>query len=148
MKFKQIYYLNNLIEVYKHELMNSTDPGRVDRSESMFTKPPLITDGGNGLSKLEYNFKANPTIERKRQYGYVIYDEETKDLKELFCSCKDFSYRLYYPFEKNGLANYNLEPKYRKKAPFVHNQQPTKITNPEEKLFLCKHLYHLLKYYF
>jgi hypothetical protein len=128
--------------------MNNTDQGRVARSNPMFTKPPLVTDAGNGLTRIEYNFKAKPSIEQKRQYGYIIYDEKDNDIKQIYCSCKDWAYRLYYPMVQNDLATWDLDTKYKDKAPFVHNQKPTIISNPTEKIYICKHLYQLLMNYF
>lgn len=148
MKFLELYIQNNfLFEVNASELMSATDKGRIERSESIFTKPPLVTDAGNGLVKIEYNFKANPTIENKRHWGYVIYDENNKEIKELYCDCLDHAFRQRYPFVKNNLGTWNLDPKYQKREPFPHNQEPTKITNPDNKLYVCKHLYQLLNNY-
>ncbi len=148
MRFKELYHFNNLFEVSREFLMNNTDKGRVERSDPMFTKPPLVTDAGNGLTKIEYNFKAKPSVEQKRQYGYLIYDEKDNDIKQIFCGCRDFNFRLYYPMVTNDLATWDLEPKYRDKAPFEHNKEPSKITNPNNNLYVCKHLYQLLKNYF
>jgi hypothetical protein len=148
MKFIELYYQNNyLFEVKVSELMLKTDSGRVERSEDMFTKQPTVTDAGNGLVKIEYNFKANPSVEQKRHWGYILYDENNKDVKELYCDCLDHAFRQRYTFVKNDLGTWNLNPKYQKREPFVHNQEPTKITNPDEKLYVCKHLYQLLNNY-
>lgn len=148
MKYLELYIQNNyLFEVNASDLMYATDKGRVERSESMFTKPPLVTDGGNGLVKIEYNFKANPTIENKRHWGYVLYDEKNKEIKELYCDCLDHAFRQRYSFVKNNLGTWNLDSKYQKREPFVHNQEPAKITNPDNKLYVCKHLYQLLSNY-
>lgn len=148
MKFLELYYQNNyLFEVNALDLMSATDKGRVERSENIFTKPPLVTDAGDGLVKIEYNFKANPTIENKRQYGYVIYDEKDKDIKQMYCSCLDHNFRQYYANVQNDLATWDLDKKYQKKAPFIHNREPSKITNPDNKLYVCKHLYQLLNNY-
>jgi hypothetical protein len=158
MKFSEFYHASNLIEVpdfiteiSTDALMDKTDQGRVDRSERLNVKPPQVIDDENGLVRVEYNFKSKESVEGKRHWGYVIYDEKTKDVKEMWCDCKDFAYRIWAPFVKKGLSKWDIPEKYRsresQREPNPHSREWTKETNKSGKLYLCKHLYSLFANY-
>jgi hypothetical protein len=105
----------------------------------------LFGDENSHLYVLEYNVKSYPSTENKRQYGYVIHDNQTRDIKEVFCSCKDWYYRQWYPCVKAKIASFGPLPgKFSAKAPMVHNRRPCIKTNPTNKLYLCKHLMAIL----
>ena len=140
-----------LTEVAANFFKNNTDPERIRRAvEEVRTRPPNISKVEDGMNMLEYNFKAYPSTEFKRHWGYLVYDPTNMDVKEMFCDCKDFFYRLYAPMVKAGVARWDLgnrDIKYVMRLVKRPNRQWTVITNPTGELFVCKHLYALLQYY-
>lgn len=153
---------NLLTEIGKWDLTTKTDMGRIRRAmRELRTRPPKLTELVNGEEMLEYNFKANPSTEFRRHWGYVIY--KGNKINELFCDCKDFFFRLYAPLVKKGLAVWepDLPKKFQRRyarlnnepypsgyaGKLPHNRQWTKITNPSGKIFVCKHLYALITRY-
>jgi hypothetical protein len=141
------YMYNMLNEIHVQKLISNTDEGRKFRAKKHVKTTPvkawkLFDDPNNRLWMMEYNVKAYPSTEGKRHYGYIIFDNKTKDIKELWCSCKDYYYRLHATMVKNKLAKWTQElpEKYPKKAPMIHNRKFTIKTNPTGKLYLCKHL--------
>jgi hypothetical protein len=126
-------------------LMNNTDEGRVKRAKiDVRAKPPIIVKlEGKDKSYLEaiYNCKAYPSTEKKRHGGYIIFHPVKQVVKQLWCDCKDFNYRLYAPYVKSKMATWDLPAKMKKLRPFVHNREWTEKTNPDGRLFLCKHLW-------
>lgn len=137
---------DELNEVNKNLFITNTDPARIKRArKEVRTRPPKVTEGEDGYDRLEYNFKAFPSTEFKRHWGYV--DHKGTDIRQLFCDCKDFFYRLYAPMVKKGLATWNLPAKYKTREIKRHNREWTNITNPEGKVFVCKHLYALITEY-
>jgi hypothetical protein len=158
--------LSLLREMDKEDLMNNTDPKRVERArKELRTRPPKVTVMDDGIERVEYNFKANPTVEFRNHWGYC--DHKDDDIVELFCDCKDFFFRLYAPLVKAGIAKYKVPPKFVKRGNMLnglplaapppkstgyggilpHNKQWTKKTNPNGTLYVCKHLYALLSDY-
>jgi hypothetical protein len=146
-----------LLEIKKERIMNNTDLGRKKRALSEVRTRPMtatMVDEKNKIWLLEYNFKAFPSTEDKRHWGYILYDEPNKDISQIFCDCRDFFFRLYAPYVRKKLANYNNYPlyaKYKKRGKYTwhtpHNKQWTIVRNPSGKLYCCKHLYAALKGY-
>ena len=137
-------------------------PDRVNRGmREVRTNPPKITGAqelaGQKYFRAEYNFKSVPSVEFRRQWGYADVSKDKKFTKELYCTCKDFYYRLYAPYIASGLSTWDLPPKFKanRSANIVskskNNKTPvntwTDKTNPDGKLFLCKHLWAFLAYY-
>ena len=150
--YKPKLYLNPLLnielnEADKQKFLVRTDTERVRKARvEVRTRPPqIVPSSTEGYDRLEYNFKAFPSTEFKRHWGYA--DVKDEDVKELFCDCKDFFYRLYAPMVNAGLATRTLAPKYQKRLVTQHNGEWTKETNPDGTLFVCKHLYALLAEY-
>jgi len=149
--------LNNLIgeqvqglfEIAKSQLMTKTDLGRIDRARNdikTHRRNIRIQEDEQGNEIIEYNFRANPSREFRNHWGYVIHDGN--DVKQVFCDCMDFFYRLYAPMVRAGLATWDIPAKYKKRMEkFIkpHNHEWTKETNPNGKLYVCKHLYALLQ---
>ena len=139
-----------LNEINVQKLIANTDIGRKNRAKKQVKTTPckltkLFADPKSKLFMLEYNCKSYPSTEGKRQYGYVIHDSVTRDIKELWCSCKDYYYRLQAPLVRGKLASFGPLPnKYSAKAPMVHNRKWTAKTNPTGRLYLCKHLYAVI----
>jgi len=145
-KFSDIF--NQINEIKKETLIKNTDPKRAERGEKqIIRRGPRLTDIDSGLTRYHYNFKAKPSVEGKRHWGYVDVDEKTGDIKKVWCDCKDFSYRLWAPYVKRRLSQWSLPNKYDKRMPFPHNHDWTKETNPTGKVYVCKHLYSLLVHY-
>ena len=146
-----------LLEINKKPLMRATDRGRRWRALHQVRTRPMQATMINEKTKtwmLEYNFKAYPSTEEKRHWGYILYDEPKKDITQIFCDCLDFYFRLWAPYVKQKLANYNNYPlyaKYKKRGkdtwPTPHNKKWTKHTNLAGTLYVCKHLYAALKGY-
>ena len=132
-------------------------PDRVERAmKEVRTRAPEIkgTTEINGAPyiRAEYNFKSVPSKEMRRQMGYADVSSDKKYVAQVYCTCKDFFYRLYAPYVAAGLATWNIPPKYKSNqkkniSPAGHNKQWTKETNPDGKLFLCKHLWAFLSSY-
>lgn len=132
-------------EIAFDKLLSNTDKLRLQRAEKeVRTKPPSVVDIGDGFEKLVFNFKANPTEEKKRHKGYLIHKDG--DVREMFCDCSDFFYRLYQPLVKAGLARYDLSDMFKYLLIKPHNKKPTRVTNPTGKLFVCKHLAAMRSY--
>lgn len=148
MNFSNYYYLN---EINKNILKTNTDDGRIHRAINdikTHRRQLRFRVDNNGNNVLEYDFRANPSTEFRNHWGYVIYKND--DIKELFCCCKDFFYRLYAPLVKNKLATWTPPKKFimrMKKFNGVHNKEWTKIRNPTGDLYVCKHLYALIHVY-
>lgn len=140
--------LNVLLEVHKRYLMNKTDPGRVKRARQdikTHRRNIRVSEDKEGNEVIEFNFRANPSREFRNHMGYVIH--KGNDIRQLYCDCRDYFYRIYYPLVKAGLATWDIPKKYKKRMEkFIkpHNHEPTLKTNPSGKLFVCKHLYALL----
>lgn len=179
-----------LLEITKAQLIHNTQVqdilkqrrgggtnGRMYKAKRHVKTQPIdsyLMDKPKGIWLMEFNFKAYPSVEEKRHYGYIVYDQKKKQIKELFCDCKDFFYRLYAPFVKNRLAKWNLDWQYSQPVPppasfatpidaisfkkkwatgdkkFTkrlvkpHNRQWTKQTNMNGDLYICKHLVALM----
>lgn len=131
-------------------------PDRVERAmKGMRKSPPKLTGvvdiQGQKYFRAEYNFRSAGAP--APQIGYADISQNKTHCTQLFCSCSDFFYRLYAPYVKAGLSTWNLPPKYRvkqntnNKIGVPSNHKWTVDTNPEGKLFLCKHLWAFLAYY-
>lgn len=130
-------------------------PDRVERGMKQVRKqPPKITGAkevqGSKYFRAEYNFKSKGSP--NRQMGYADISNDKVYCKEVFCTCSDFFYRLYAPYVAAGLSTWNIPPKFKSKQTnnvkkSSHNHKWTVHTNPQGKLFLCKHLWAFLAYY-
>ena len=126
-----------LLEYNVDELISITDKARLDRAKrEVRTNPPKVYTLGDGSEKLVFNFKSFPSKSKKRIKGYVIHDEG--DIKQMYCSCPDFFYKIWYVAVKMGISTYDIPPEYPRFK--NHNHKPPVVTNPSEKIFLCKHL--------
>ena len=141
--------IQGLFEVAKSQLMTKTDPGRIKRARNdikTHRRNIRIQKDAEGNEIIEFDFRANPSREFRNHWGYVIHDGN--DIKQVFCDCKDFFYRLYAPMVRAGLATWDIPAKYKKRMlKFIkpHNHEWTKVTNPNGKLYVCKHIYALLQ---
>lgn len=132
-------------EIAFKDLIDNTDLERLRKADrEVRTKPPTVHDMGNGYEKLVFNFKAYPSKKDERHKGYLIHIDG--EVKEMFCDCPDFFYRLYEPLVKAGLARYDLSDMFKYLLIKPHNEHPPRETNPTGKLFVCKHLAALRSY--
>jgi hypothetical protein len=139
-----------LLEIKSTTLLNNTDKGRLDRADVVFTRQPTITTLDDGLEMMKYNFKGNPSVENKRQWGYIKYNPKTKDIKKLYCSCLDFAFHSYRLLQSKGLVedDNKIPEKYTNHAAVIPEDRLPKVTNPKHKKYVCKHLAALLKFYY
>lgn len=155
MNFAQ--YLIEWIE--REKLLAATDPGRTARGlriRQVKNQVYEIEGKKYNLDKIEFSSRSvehTEPDEDQPHKGYVLYEPKTLHIFQLYCSCVDFGYRLYAPMVKKGLATFNIEPKYanieNKRTGKLkrHNRQWTKVTNPNGDIYLCKHLYSIVKNY-
>jgi len=68
------------------------------------------------------------------------------DVKECFCSCKDFRWRLHYVLVKAKLSRWNPPARFLHPNTGKCNRQPPVETNPDNKIYICKHLAALRNY--
>lgn len=152
MTFKEHYLQDRLflIEVSKRTLMRKTDKKRVKRAleEVQIKNQRIVEVDGNGLMRLEYRVKSNPSTEKKSHWGYIEFTENNKSISKAWCSCRDFAYRLWAPYVESDLSNWDLINKYKKREkerqPYPHTQEWTIETNPSGKMYTCKHLYKIM----
>lgn len=133
-------------------------PNRVERAmKEVRPKAPSITGASEvndtAYFRAIYDFlKSKPSSENRGHKGYADISSDKKYVSQVYCTCKDFFYRLYAPFVASGLATWNVPSKFKNNqkkniSPAGHNKKWTKQTNPDGKLFLCKHLWAFLAYY-
>jgi hypothetical protein len=142
--------------ILARKLLANTDPGRTERGNySIISRKDIMSPSGKEKHlRIDFNYKSLENTERRRHYGYVIFEPNKAEVSTLFCDCSDFHARLYAPMVKAGLATFKLEPKYQNRDVDralgtanwgKHNQKWTKKTNPSGKLYLCKHLFYVVK---
>jgi hypothetical protein len=131
-------------------LIDRTDKGRIHRAdyEVMTTSPKAVGLEGD-LRQLIFNFKASPSTENKRHHGWITYINKTQKITELYCSCKDYAFRLFKVYESKGMLNRSKIPnRYIKHASVIPKDEWPDVTNPKGKTYVCKHLAALIKNYF
>lgn len=146
LNFKEYY--NEAIS--KSKLFANTDDARKFKGKTQIKNrrsPLSLSAGKPELQRTDFIVKAKPTVEKKTHHGYIDWDPKTKEIHEMFCDCKDYFFRLAAPLVKADLATWDLEPKYKKRLVQDHNHDWTTVTNPDGKLYVCKHLYFILNKY-
>jgi len=148
MRFTTFYSL--LTEISKKDLLHGTDSKRIMKAiyevDIKRVKIKHITGGhGSSNDRIEFTVLADPTTEQKTHSGYITYDPNTKDIVKVYCDCLDFGYRLNYALNKNKLATWKQPKKYENDKVFVNNQEPAVVTNPDNKVYVCKHLAKVLQ---
>jgi hypothetical protein len=150
MNFKE--YKEYLTEISKRELLSKTDKDRIQKAvKNMSVRPPKIKELDSGLERIEYNAKMNPpklSTEKKNHRGYIDYDPKTKDIKQMYCDCKSFNYEVYQPMVKADLATWDLPKFYKRRIPFKNNKEAPVEKNPDNTIYVCKHLAAVLIGYF
>jgi hypothetical protein len=131
----------DLVEYAFDDLLDDTDDKRLLKAKKHVRKfpPRVIGTDSEGYEVLEFNFKSFPSVSGKRAKGYIIHKD--RDIKEMYCSCHDFFYRLWYKLVDNGLARFDVPRKYPRIMPPNKMKMATgDIRKEGEELFLCKHL--------
>lgn len=98
---------------------------------------------GKGYKIIEYSVLSDPSKENKIHHGYVVYFASNRKVREVWCDCKDFFYRLYFLYVKAGISTYDLDSAYSRFMVGEVQKRPPEITNPGNRLFVCKHLLHI-----
>ena len=137
--------------VDRKTLKLATDAGRILRSkDDVNIVDWKIRKGyadpakyGKGYKIIEYSVLADPTIENRIHHGYVVYFASNRKVREVWCDCKDYFFRLYYVYVKAGISTYNLDAAYKRFMVAPIEKRPPVETNPSGRLFACKHLLHI-----
>lgn len=157
-----------LVEVSRQALLQATvSKGDYRSQKRIIDKPVKYMALKNGFIRLQYECRGDPSLQYRHgenmHWGYV--DFRNDEISEVFCSCRDFFYRVYYHMAtRYKLSKWRLTGRYKPKmlasvgssynakrrhdAP-VHPRQegPYRWTNKEGDLFLCKHLYDAVNRY-
>ena len=113
---------------------------------------------GSQYQMVSYSVKSNENTEKKNEHGgqkgYIVYNASNRNVKRVWCSCKDFFYRLWAPYAQADFSTFDLDKPYSEYVAKhknketgeleAHNKDWTDETNPEGTLFLCKHLYRAM----
>jgi len=145
-----------ITEIAKSTVLSNTDSGRKSRAQKVrFLSMPTIENIGDEVEQLKYNVKMSPPVlstEKKNHRGFIEYNPKNSDIIGLYCDCADFNFRLWYPYTDKKLSHWNLPDYYDKRLKkglaWENTKDPAKITNPFNKLYVCKHIAAVLKNYF
>jgi hypothetical protein len=140
---------NLLLEISKQRLISSSELKRRQRAKTQVrTRPPKVTElGDTGLEFIEGNFKSYPSSEQKRHLCFVIFNNKVKEVKEVYCGCKDFGYVYLRAMEHRKLLDTkHITKKYYNHTNFFPTREPPRIKNPGMKVGLCKHLLAMMEY--
>jgi hypothetical protein len=140
-----------LLEISKRKLLANSEIKRKHRASTQVrTRPPRVTElGDTGLEFIEGNFKSYPSTENKRHLCFVIYDnnKNVKEIKEVYCGCKDFGYVYLRAMEKKKLLDTkHITKKYYDHTHFFPTRRLPYIKNPRLITGLCKHLIAMMDY--
>lgn len=169
MKFKEFYYYDfSQLELYEiptdiifegeinaSNLISNTDPERGRKGiydVTVLNNKPGLTPNGQWIS---YKVRANPSVQGKNHFGYIKFNDSNKKIHEVYCSCLDFQFRLYYPFVEKGLAKWDVDPAFKRHTidaygrNFSHDKtNGYGINNADPNhLYVCKHLYNVIRSY-
>jgi hypothetical protein len=128
------------------QLYRQSDPKRAIRSLNVHG-PPLKIDAYENSTYYVFNFKSTPSTTGLRHKGYIKFRRPTRRNTPLSqvdctvdCDCQDFRYRWAHANKQHGASKIG------------HNSlnqcinRPPRITNPEGRPGMCKHLLALKKY--
>jgi hypothetical protein len=101
---------------------------------------------GNQYNIVSYRVLSKENTEKTADghHGYIAYNASNRNIKQVFCDCKDFFFRLYAPYVSAEFATFDLDKPYSDYLIKKHNTKWTDETNPKGTLFLCKHLYRAM----
>jgi len=128
-----------------NDLLRVSEPKRVVRSLTV-RGPPLRVDAYQNVLYYGFNFKANPSTTGLRRHGYIKIYKPRRPMAiadcpcEVDCPCEDFRYRWAFVDKQHGSSH--VGPNSLNQA---WNRAP-RITNPQGRPGLCKHLIALTKY--
>ena len=116
-----------------------------------FEKAPVSTYGA-GYGILHYLVKSKENTEKGSHRGYIVYYKSNHRIKHMYCDCSDWFFRDWAGMVKAGLSTWDIDSRYKKFGPrdkktgklLVHNRKWTNETNPDGKIFICKHLFRAI----
>lgn len=123
------------------QLFKRSDPKRIFRSGQV-RGPPLEIDGYKDALYHTFNFKSYPSTTGNRHRGYIKFESPThgrpmpaeKLPVMVDCDCPDFRYRWAWANKQRGASKVGSQSMNQ-----ALNRAP-RITNPQNKVGLCKHL--------
>jgi hypothetical protein len=128
------------------KLLKNTDEKRLQKAEKQVrTTPPKSFKLKNDFEMLKFNVKAFPSKENARHKGYIIHDE-SGDVKQVFCDCKDFFHRMYKNLINTGMATLDLPSEYKGVFAKYNNKQPPEVAYHPDDSYICKHIASMKKY--
>lgn len=123
------------------KLFKRSDPKRIWRSGQV-RGPPLEIDAYKDAIFHTFNFKSYPSTTGLRHRGYIKFERPTHGRPTpseklpvvVDCTCPDFRYRWAWANKQRGASRIGSQSLNQ-----AHNRAP-RITNPGNKVGLCKHL--------
>jgi hypothetical protein len=138
--------MKNIFERLTYDqLYRMSEPKRKVRALTV-KGPPLKIETSQDANYWAFNFKANPSTTGLRHHGYIKYirPPSPRPLSNvecvLDCDCHDFKFRYAWAVKQRQSST--VGPQSMNQA---HNRAP-RITNPEGRPGLCKHLLALKDY--
>lgn len=122
-----------------NQLFSVSEPKRVVRSLTV-RGPPLEIDAYKNSMYYGFNFKAHPSTTGLRHRGYVKFHKPRNAVAlgdvpcEVDCDCPDYRYRWAWTNKQRGSGRVGAQSLNQ-----AHNRAP-RITNPEGRSGLCKHI--------
>ena len=127
------------------QLFKATDNGRIDRANTQVRGPALEVESAQDSTYYFFNVKSFPSTTGLRHKGYIRFfkprmanPDQYQALEKLDvmvdCVCPDFRYRWAWSLKQRQSSL--VGPQSLNQA---HNRAP-RITNPTNKISLCKHL--------
>ncbi|MGV0949175.1 MAG: hypothetical protein ACOYB3_00790 [Azonexus sp.] len=122
-------------------LFKRSDPKRIWRAGQV-RGPPLEIDAYKDAIFHTFNFKSFPSTTGLRHRGYIKFEKPShgrpmpseKIPVVVDCTCPDFRYRWAWANKQRGASRVGSQSLNQ-----AHNRAP-RITNPGNKIGLCKHL--------
>lgn len=123
------------------QLFKRSDPKRIFRSGQV-RGPPLEIDGYKDAQYHTFNFKSYPSTTGLRHRGYIKFEKPShgrpmpaeKLPVVVDCNCPDFRYRWAWVAKQRGASKVGSQSMNQ-----ALDRAP-RITNPQGKIGLCKHL--------
>lgn len=123
------------------KLFRRSDPKRIWRSGQV-RGPPLELDSYKDATYYTFNFKSYPSTTGLRHRGYIKFEKPShgrpmpaeKLPVVVDCTCPDFKFRWAWANKQRGASKVGGQSLNQ-----AHDRAP-RITNPSNKIGLCKHL--------
>ena len=123
------------------KLFRRSDPKRIWRSGHV-RGPPMEMDAYKDATYYSFNFKSYPSTTGLRHRGYIKFEKPrhgrpmpAEQLPVVIdCTCPDYRYRWAWANKQRGASKVGSQSLNQ-----AHDRAP-RITNPTNKVGLCKHL--------